>query len=127
MRVFHFLLADVAILKHLQENPIPTLDGALGLAEDFFRDGGKRDRLPSLSYLEIHHFFHLLEEPRINRREFLNLRHAYAITSHKSQGSTFHTVFVDFPDMTRIRDAATFNRALYVAVTRASTHLAIAA
>jgi exodeoxyribonuclease-5 len=61
------------------------------------------------------------------KKAFLNLRHAYAITSHKSQGSTFHTVFVDFPDMTRIRDAATFNRALYVAVTRASTHLAIAA
>jgi hypothetical protein len=40
------------------------------------------------------------------------------LTIRERVGSTFHTVFVDFPDMTRIRDAATFNRALYVTVTR---------
>lgn len=61
------------------------------------------------------------------KKAFASIRHAYAITSHKAQGSTFHTVFVDWPDMMRIRDHGTFNRALYVAITRASTHLAIAA
>lgn len=59
------------------------------------------------------------------RRAFAPLRHAYAITAHKSQGSTFHTVIVDWGDLSGMRRDFEFNRALYVACTRASEHLAI--
>ena len=59
------------------------------------------------------------------RRAFAPLRHAYAITAHKSQGSTFHTVIVDWGDLSSMRRDFEFNRALYVACTRASEHLAI--
>lgn len=59
------------------------------------------------------------------RRAFLNLRHAYAITAHKSQGSSFDCALVDFSDLNRMPDAFSFNRALYVAVTRSREFLAL--
>lgn len=58
-------------------------------------------------------------------RSFAPLRHAYAMTSHKSQGSTFDTVLVDFADFARLSSSFTFNRSLYVAITRPSKFLAI--
>lgn len=63
----------------------------------------------------------------INRLEdtFALLRHAYAITSHKSQGSTYHTVIVDWSDLSAMPSDFEFNRGLYVAASRASDHMAI--
>ncbi|MBU2767235.1 AAA family ATPase [Acidithiobacillus ferrivorans] len=48
--------------------------------------------------------------------------HTYAMTTHKSQGSTFHHVLVDLDDLVGMipRGADGYHRALYVAVTRAS-------
>lgn len=59
------------------------------------------------------------------RNAFASIRHAYALTTHKSQGSTFDTAIVDYKDLAKIRNAFDFNRALYVACTRPSEHLAI--
>ena len=59
------------------------------------------------------------------RRAFLNLRHAYALTCHKSQGSSFDCALVDFSDLSKMPDAFEFNRALYVAVTRSREFLAL--
>lgn len=59
------------------------------------------------------------------RRAFLNLRHAYALTVYKGQGSTFDTALVDFSDLNKMPDAFSFNRALYVAVTRSREFLAL--
>ncbi len=59
------------------------------------------------------------------RRAFLNLRAAYAITCHKSQGSSFDCAIVDFSDLSKMPDAFEFNRALYVAVTRSREFLAL--
>lgn len=56
-----------------------------------------------------------------------DIRHAYAMTVHKSQGSTFSTVIVDWRDAahsTRI-PAAEVSRLLYVAITRPTTHCVI--
>lgn len=61
------------------------------------------------------------------RKAFAPLRHAYALTAHKSQGSTFDTAIVDLQDLHKMRSAFQFNRAMYVAATRASKHLAIVA
>lgn len=58
-------------------------------------------------------------------RTFAPLRHAYAITCHKSQGSTFDCALVDFTDLARMRDPFEFNRALYVAITRSREFLAL--
>ena len=50
---------------------------------------------------------------------FDNVRHCYAVTSHKSQGSTYENVFVDVANIRRNRDEKEMLRSLYVAVTRA--------
>jgi exodeoxyribonuclease-5 len=59
------------------------------------------------------------------RRAFAPLRHAYAMTTHKSQGSTFDTAIVDMNDLGRMRSDFAFNRGLYVAVTRPRQYLAV--
>lgn len=52
-----------------------------------------------------------------------DIRHAYAMTIHKSQGSTFDTVLVDWREAQTARlDGADLSRLLYVAITRASKH-----
>ena len=61
------------------------------------------------------------------RRSFAPLRHAYALTAHKSQGSTFDSAIVDLNDLSKMKSSFQFNRALYVAATRAREHLAIVA
>lgn len=52
------------------------------------------------------------------------LRHSYANTVHKSQGSTYDVAFVDFPDIYRSRDMRA--RLLYVAATRPAQFLVMA-
>lgn len=54
------------------------------------------------------------------KERFAELQHIYALTAHRSQGSTFSTVFVDVEDMTRNPVTAEMLRMLYVAVSRAS-------
>lgn len=58
-------------------------------------------------------------------KAFLPIRHVYAITAHKSQGSTIDTVLVDYNNLAKIKDPFTFNRSLYVAATRAARFLAV--
>lgn len=52
---------------------------------------------------------------------WIDVRHAYACTIHKAQGSTFKKVYIDLHDMSFIynRDRELFKRLLYVAVSRA--------
>jgi len=61
------------------------------------------------------------------RNDFANVRHIYAMTVHKSQGSTLYTAIVDLNDVETMRDDFAYNRALYVATTRAAKHLAFVA
>jgi len=52
------------------------------------------------------------------KRAFAPLRHSYATTVFKAQGSTFDSVIVDWRDMTWFREDRAFLRGLYVACTR---------
>lgn len=61
------------------------------------------------------------------RNDFASVRHIYAMTVHKSQGSTLYTAIVDLCDVETMRDDFAYNRALYVATTRASQRLAFVA
>jgi len=56
---------------------------------------------------------------------FANVRHAYASTVHKAQGSTYDTVIIDWADCSRIRVDHEFNRAIYVGMTRPREKMAI--
>lgn len=56
---------------------------------------------------------------------FADLRHTYASTAHKAQGSTYDAAVLHWSDLEKMRDAVTFNRAVYVALTRPSQYLCI--
>lgn len=70
----------------------------------------------------------LSNEARVNGRKwrdfwafkeaFHALRHAYAITAHRAQGSTYDTVFLDYRDILVNRTKAEAMRCLYVGATR---------
>ena len=57
------------------------------------------------------------------KNSFIDLRHAEALTIHKSQGSTFNTVFVDLPSLYSCKNPNERRRLLYVACSRARQQL----
>lgn len=57
---------------------------------------------------------------------FHQARHAYAITAHRSQGSTYNAAFVDFRDIMLNRERSEAVRCAYVAFTRPKKELYIA-
>lgn len=52
------------------------------------------------------------------KEAFNEIRHSYAITSHRSQGSSYRKVFVDLEDLMLNRNRQEAFRSLYVACTR---------
>lgn len=52
------------------------------------------------------------------KARFASLRYAYAMTVHKSQGSTFDAAVLDWTSFQRCRDTQQRNRLAYVALTR---------
>lgn len=56
---------------------------------------------------------------------FHGVRHAYALTAHRSQGSTYEAVFVDAGDILINKNRQEAFRCLYVACTRAKKRLVI--
>lgn len=57
--------------------------------------------------------------------EYADVRYTYSSTAHKSQGSTLDAAVIDWPDLNKVTDTATFCRMLYVAITRPSEYLLI--
>ena len=57
---------------------------------------------------------------------FHDIRYAYAITAHRSQGSTYETAFVDYQDILYNRNRREAFQCLYVACTRPTTRLFLA-
>lgn len=57
------------------------------------------------------------------KRMYAPIEYAYAITSHKSQGSTYNTVVVDEMDIMSVKPISnkTKSNSMYTAITRAST------
>ena len=53
------------------------------------------------------------------KRSFADISYAYAITAHKSQGSTYHCCFVDSANIHQNPNTIEKNRILYTALTRA--------
>lgn len=52
-----------------------------------------------------------------------DLRPGYAMTIHKSQGSTYKNVFIDVPDILKCRSTELRNRLFYVAISRAQENV----
>lgn len=53
------------------------------------------------------------------KKYFHNVTHCYAMTTHKSQGSSFGNVILDIKDMNKNRDVEERNQLAYVGLTRA--------
>lgn len=60
------------------------------------------------------------------KESFHSARHAYAITAHRAQGSTYQTAFVDYRDILLNRNRQEAFRCLYVAATRPKEELYLA-
>ncbi len=58
------------------------------------------------------------------RNRYANIRHAYALTIHKSQGSTFDAVLIDWGSLPN-NGGSDASRLAYVAITRPSTYAVI--
>ena len=56
---------------------------------------------------------------------FADVTYAYAITAHKSQGSTYNKVYVDVVDINHNNNVVERNRIIYTAITRASQEATI--
>lgn len=61
------------------------------------------------------------------RNRYADIRHAYAMTVHKSQGSTFGAVVLDWASFEKCPDIGARTRLLYVALTRTSRYAVICA
>jgi ATP-dependent exoDNAse (exonuclease V) alpha subunit len=85
------------------------------LHEDSFED--LQEYLDSLSSKKLWGQFWKVKDA------FNTIDHAYAITSHRSQGSTFENVFVEVGDIMSNTDISTRTKCLYVACSRASKDL----
>ena len=57
------------------------------------------------------------------KEAFHKIRHAYAITAHRAQGSTYDTAFVDWRDILLNRNRSEAYRCLYVACSRPKKRL----
>lgn len=57
---------------------------------------------------------------------FHEIKYGYAITAHRSQGSTYETVFVDYQDILLNRNRKEAFQCLYVACSRPTTRLVLA-
>jgi exodeoxyribonuclease-5 len=57
------------------------------------------------------------------KEAFHKVRHSYAITAHRAQGSTYEAVFVDWRDILTNRNRGEAFRCLYVACTRPKKEL----
>lgn len=59
------------------------------------------------------------------RTRFANVQHAYALTAHRAQGSTYEIAVLHWQGLARMRDDFEHARAVYVAATRPSQYLVI--
>ncbi len=60
------------------------------------------------------------------KRSVASMKHAYALTAHRAQGSTYENVYVDVDDILLNHNTQEAKRCLYVAATRPSKRLVMA-
>jgi exodeoxyribonuclease-5 len=62
------------------------------------------------------------QDLKLLQEAFIDIRPIHAQTIHKSQGSTYENVFIDYGDIMKCKDLNTRARLMYVALTRAKNH-----
>lgn len=59
------------------------------------------------------------------RKHYHDIKHCYALTTHKSQGSTFDNVVLDWQNLQTVRQTKNRNQLIYVGMTRAAEKVMI--
>lgn len=93
---------------------VPTARGQLVLGKLLSRKAAQARSLEGKEAGVIWQDFHHIKE------QFASLRSAYALTSHRAQGSTLHSTFVDTTDILSNKEHMEAMRSLMVASTRAT-------
>lgn len=113
------------IVRSFEDYVFEEIDGWAITTEDYARVFMARDHKEVDSLLKIHKrakdwpMFYLIKE------SVADLRPVFASTVHKSQGSTYKTVFIDLADIGRCNIWQDVARMLYVAITRASVKVVL--
>ena len=107
---------ETNVIKHGVAGKNMTLDYTMTL---FFPDSlkAKNDFIKQARAADQLHLVAQAEQ------EWVDLRNAYSCTVNKAQGSTYDKVFIDIDDISRCNLGEQIARMLYVAVSRARSHV----
>lgn len=106
---------SMLIIRHDQENLTKFM-----VAFDYFLDQAKFNRKWK-DYYNFKDQYHLLQDIKTGSGKLLlrkDIDYSYALTVHKSQGSTYQKVFMDMPDIDKNRNPLERNKLKYVALSR---------
>jgi exodeoxyribonuclease-5 len=117
------LVKNVFIIDHTDADTLDTYNTTLGdLKSEALNAAGKYRRMCWKDFYKFQErYLCMIDTYHVKR----SIDYAYAITVHKSQGSTYDAVTMDFNDISKCRDIQERNRLLYVAAsrTRNTTHM----
>jgi hypothetical protein len=113
-----FVLHDDEIRKH-KEIKEKITDTIKALRTDLHRTNKAKKK--QIDEHIIKHLWKICDEKIV--KPFADVSYGYAITTHKSQGSTYKNVFVDAPDIFENKNENEAKRCLYTALTRASNKI----
>jgi len=134
---FTILEAELGANTENSPDPIPCWHLSI-----YSLDDGRTYDVDVVAQEGLQYFQHLLNtyaararagNAKINWRSFWSLRdafgefkHVYAMTSHKSQGSTFDNTYIYTPDFLEYGTGLTMKRLLYTSTTRSSLNTVFA-
>ena len=101
------MVADIFIPA---KESLPLYERALKALASEAKELVKKKVNPGLAWANFYEF----------KNQFADVKYSYAITAHKSQGSTYRSVAVNMRDIFRNPDRVERDRILYTALTRAS-------
>lgn len=102
-------------IKILHEDSTSEFENLLNLVKEVAlkeRQGSDQAKMYWIMYYQL-------------RNHFAQVKYSYAITAHKSQGSTYKNTIIDEFDINKNPDTVEKNRILYTAITRAKNNVYI--
>jgi hypothetical protein len=115
------------ILKVIQSSSINLWNANKNICIEIirkFRQTLKNDFKSQISNIDKNIVKPLWKElNRVIIEPFANVNYGFAITTHKSQGSTYHNIFVDIDDILDNKNDNEAKRCLYTSLTRASNKI----
>lgn len=121
VKIWRVKLMDLMDKSKLMLDIVKPEDWMVVAREDLrFKGAAKSNRSLWVKYFDWRAKFYVTDDVFVNNRKVLkkDLDYGYAMTVHKSQGSTYNDVFLDDPDFARNSDTVERNKLRYVALSR---------